>query len=242
MSASVRLLPYRVADGPTNMADDEALLAAALAGTASLRFYGWSSATLSIGYFQPSAEARARASLAGLPWVRRPSGGSALVHHHELTYALALPPGLPWQPAGNACLTCLHAMLRTVLAGWGIETMLCTEERVLGEVLCFLHHTPADLLLGGCKVAGSAQRKQRGALLQHGGILLARSPFTPQLPGINDLSSVPVAAGPLEAALVQEFRRTTGWRLEPADWTAQDRQASAAVLPRYTSDAWNGRR
>src|SRR6516162_5517447 len=87
-----RLLPYAVADGPHNMAADEVLLDAACAGLASLRFYGWFEPTVSLGYFQPHA-----ARLPGLPYVRRPSGGLMLVHHHEITYALALPAGAPWQ-------------------------------------------------------------------------------------------------------------------------------------------------
>jgi lipoate-protein ligase A len=243
MSASLRLLPFRVADGPWNMAADEALLhAAAAARRASLRFYGWSSATLSLGYFQSSAPALALPALASLPWVRRPTGGSALVHHLELTYALALPRGLPWQAGGPQCATCLHAMLRNVLAGWGIAATLCTEEGRLGEVLCFLHHTPSDVLVGGAKVAGSAQRKQRGAVLQHGGILLARSPFTPELPGLWDLSGASFTAEALQAALVEEFRRWTGWAVEPEDWSSADEQAAAALVPRYSSAGWNARR
>ena len=69
----LRLFPYQVADGPHNMAADEVLLEAAVAGVASLRFYGWSEPTVSLGYFQPRT-ASAAPCLAGLPWVRRPSG------------------------------------------------------------------------------------------------------------------------------------------------------------------------
>src|SRR4051794_38575411 len=92
-----RLLPFESADGAGNMAADEVLLQAAAAGMAGLRFYEWSKATLSLGYFQPAAERLHDVKLAKLPWVRRPTGGEALVHQHELTYALALPAGLPWQ-------------------------------------------------------------------------------------------------------------------------------------------------
>src|SRR5262245_25975442 len=95
--SAVRLLPWRIADGPWNMAADEALLMSAMNGVASLRFYGWSAPTLSLGYFQPHAPARAYPGLSGLAWVRRPSGGLALVHHFEVTYTLALPPGATWQ-------------------------------------------------------------------------------------------------------------------------------------------------
>src|SRR5262249_13270053 len=86
-----RLLPYTVADGQTNVATDEALLESALAGVATLRFYGWSEPTLSLGYFQSHTIRLADPLLAELPFVRRPSGGDTLVQHHELTYALALP-------------------------------------------------------------------------------------------------------------------------------------------------------
>src|SRR5262249_51509935 len=97
MSLHCRLLPFQTASGAWNMAADDALLESAAGGIASLRFYTFETPTLSLGYFQNAAHARSLPQLAGLPWVRRPSGGAALVHHHELTYALALPPGLRWQ-------------------------------------------------------------------------------------------------------------------------------------------------
>ena len=52
---TIRLLPLEIADGPSNMAADEMLLESAAQGVASLRFYGWSEATVSLGYFQPAA-------------------------------------------------------------------------------------------------------------------------------------------------------------------------------------------
>src|SRR5205085_11240257 len=84
MMLHCRLLPYAVADGPHNMAADEVLLEAAFAGVASLRFYGWTTATVSLGYFQPERVRLDDGRLAGLPFVRRPSRGGTLVHHHEV--------------------------------------------------------------------------------------------------------------------------------------------------------------
>src|SRR5947209_7661394 len=90
----LRLLPHACAAGAENMATDHVLLdAAAARGTASLRFYTWTEATLSLGYFQAASTRLDSARRAALPWLRRPSGGKTLIHHHELTYALALPPG-----------------------------------------------------------------------------------------------------------------------------------------------------
>ena len=159
---AVRLLPFEAADGPHNMAGDEALLEAATAGGASLRFYTWSAPTLSLGYFQSQSIRFSDARLTGLPWLRRPTGGGALVHYHELTYALALPSGPPWQTRGESWLARMHAVLADALAEWNVRLESVVEESKYGETLCFLHHTPGDLHIGPAKVVGSARRRQRG--------------------------------------------------------------------------------
>jgi lipoate-protein ligase A len=137
---------------------------------------------------------------------------------------------------------CFHEIIRAALAGLGITTHLCQVETKSGEVLCFLHHTPGDLLLGSHKVAGSAQRKQRGAILQHGGILLARSPFTPCLPGIAELSGIAVAAETLQSALIAELARSMGWTIEPGEWTVHEKRTMNDLLAKYCSEEWNRRR
>lgn len=232
-----RLLPSHPAAGPDQMAADDALLAAAAGGVASLRFYTWLHPTLTLGYFQ--SHAPAVAAVPSLPWLRRPSGGAALVHHHELTYALALPADAARAPDW---IPRVHAVIQSSLRELSIPTTLCATEEKRGDVLCFLHHTPSDLLLAGHKVAGSAQRKLRGALLQHGGILLARSPHTPELPGIADLAA-PLSAADLQAALLRVLARDLGFHLQPVEWTEADRAAvSASRLARYTNPAWNEKR
>ncbi len=240
-----RLLPYQVADGAWNMAADEALLEAAVAGVASLRFYGWAQPTLSLGYFQAEASSRAFSHLSELSWVRRPSGGAALVHHHEVTYALALPSGPPWQKHGESWLRRMHAILTDALAVLGVSA--CSrgddEENKLGEVLCFLHHTPGDLLIDEAKVVGSAQRRQRGALLQHGGILRAASPFTPLLPGILELTGLTISPESLRAAVTEQFAQRTGWHLPPDDWSpAERRRIESLIAGKYTQPSWNQKR
>lgn len=227
------------------MAADEVLLETAVTGVASLRLYGWSRPTLSLGYFQSEAVSRAYPLLAELPWVRRPSGGAALVHHLEVTYALAVPAGTPWQKRGESWLRHMHAILIDALADVGVMVRTCgdSEAKKRGEVLCFLHHTPGDLLIDDAKVAGSAQRKQRGALVQHGGILLAASPFTPNLPGIRELGGVDLACEPLCAAVREHFTRQTGWLLVPADWTFDERRRiEDLIASKYTQPTWNSKR
>src|SRR5262245_31012710 len=131
MPCSVRLLSLQPAGGAANMAADDALLEAAARGIASLRFYTWDPPTLSLGYFQSATE-----RLPGLPWVRRASGGAALVHDKELTYCLALPAGAPWQrQRGESWICRFHAIIAAALERLGINAdKLCGAEQKLGPV------------------------------------------------------------------------------------------------------------
>jgi len=112
MSAVVcRVLPLTAWDGVHNMAADETLLESARRqGVASLRFYTWSEPTVSLGYFQAERLRLIDPLLGKLPWVRRPSGGAALIHDREVTYALTLPAGRPWQTAAS-WLERMHAFI-----------------------------------------------------------------------------------------------------------------------------------
>jgi lipoate-protein ligase A len=244
---SCRLLPYAVADGAHNMAADEVLLERAAAGVASLRCYGWSEATLSLGYFQPE---RLRhddvpgACLAGLPFVRRHSGGAALVHHHEVTYALALPAGPPWQ-TGESWLCRMHAVIAAAVQAQGVEVQAidCPAAASFTGTLCFQHLTAGDLVLGAAKIVGSAQRRQRAALMQHGVILLAASPYARALLGIRERSGLSLTASETVDVVTREFARQTDWDLVPSDWTPLENQRIAGlVTTKYTRDAWNYKR
>ncbi len=241
---SCRLLPFAVADGPANMAADEVLLEAAVTtGIASLRFYGWTTPTLSLGYFQPAAHRLSDPNLASLPYIRRATGGDALVHHHELTYALALPLGLPWQRRGESWIQRMHGVLAAALQHLGVGAACTSKEQILGPLLCFLHQTPCDLLVANHKVAGSAQRKTRGALLQHGAVLLSQSPYTPALPGLHELAGFAETPDRLMKTLLSEFSVATGWHLSPADWTAAEMQRKTALAAeKYRSAHWNEKR
>src|SRR5439155_14915960 len=88
--------------------------------------------------------------------------------------------------------------------------------------LCFQHFTAGDLLMGAAKVVGSAQRRQRGALMQHGSILLGQSPHTPPLPGISELCGQPITPEQACAAVHAEFTHRTGWQLFSDAWTAPE--------------------
>jgi lipoyl(octanoyl) transferase len=240
-----RLLPDTAADGPHNMATDEVLLEAAVAGAASLRFYRWSPPTLSLGYFQSEQLRHQDERLAHLPYVRRPSGGATLVHHHELTYAIALPAEAAWQ-TGASWLCRMHEIIAASLRELGIDAQACPAKRQVSDepgLLCFHQFSPGDVLIAGHKIVGSAQRRQRRALLQHGAILLARSPSTPSLPGIGELTGRRLEPEAVRATIITAFQQSTGWELIPVDWTAAERQRiDALVTGKYTTEHWNRKR
>ncbi len=245
MKPQIRLLPFASADGATNMAADEAMLeTAATHGVASLRFYTWTEPTLTLGYFQASQE-RERLSLAPLRWLRRSTGGAGIVHHHEVTYSFALPAGERWK-SENSWICRFHYLVRDVLADQGLpsQVVVCGEEQKLGETLCFLHQTPGDLVVAGSKVAGSAQRKLRGALLQHGSVLLRRSEYAPHLPGINDYAiQKQLTAESLAELLRDKFASETQSAIEAGDWSA-DEQARIPLIQaeKYANPEWNAKR
>src|SRR5262249_54504474 len=100
-----------------------------------------------------------------------------------------------------------------------------------------------DVLLAGSKIVGSAQRRRKGALLQHGSILLTTSPFAPLLPGIREGSGHILTASAVEEAICADLTGPQGWTLTPADWTDGEKHRIAELmLTRYSQHSWNRKR
>ena len=184
-----RIFPYASADGPANMALDEALLDAVAEDPsfALLRTYGWTEPTLSLGYFQAFAESRRDARWHDVPVVRRPTGGGAIWHHHELTYALVVPVVHPLARPAASLYHAVHSALAALLCRHGVETVPrgsgTPSPAAARPFLCFADRDPEDLVCQGAKIAGSAQRRRSGAILQHGSMLLRQSAITPEFRG-----------------------------------------------------------
>jgi len=109
--------------------------------------------------------------------------------------------------------------------------------------LCFQRRSPGDVVLGAAKIAGSAQRRRRGAVLQHGSVILGRSPAAPELPGIEDLLEKPVDPDGLAAAWLETLRGRLGvtWCRRPLSGPQRDRAGTLADA-RYASAPWTENR
>jgi len=200
----IRLLIDPPAAGAWNMAVDEALLeTAATTGQATLRFYQWQEPTLSLGYFQSIADRQQHPASRDCPLVRRASGGGAILHDRELTYSVAVPRRDARSTAASGLYDIFHETLIATLRELGIAAELYRMTAAfcrgsphlpvgLEPFLCFQRRTCSDIVYRGAKIVGSAQRRRRGAVLQHGSILLAQSRFAPELPGLEELAEVTI--------------------------------------------------
>src|SRR6185312_15984726 len=169
-----------------NMALDEALLEWHSKGEIGpvLRFYEWEPATLSIGYFQ-SVEKEIEMDEVkknGLGFVRRPTGGRGVLHEHELTYSVIVSEQYPDMP--ETVTEAYRVISGGVLEGFrnlGLDAKFSIPKTVEQtddlkkprSAVCFDTPSWYELVVEGKKVAGSAQTRQKGVILQHGAILLS---------------------------------------------------------------------
>jgi lipoate-protein ligase A len=233
------------ADGAWNMAVDEALLeSAALTNVLTLRFYRWSQPTLSLGYFQRYEDRRLHPASMECPCVRRSSGGGAILHDQELTYSLAVPPSHALARRPQQLYELMHATLIEALLEQGVTpvALVARPASVANEpFLCFQRRATGDVLWGPHKIAGSAQRRWRGAVLQHGSILLSASPIAPELPGPGQARQI--LAENLTAGWLRLLPRALGISISAAELSPEEvRQAHAICAARYLADDWTARR
>lgn len=223
MAQSWRLLHTPPAAGAANMALDTALMRDALRhGGWTLRVYTWAHPTLSFGRHQRAHMLYdpARVAAAGLHVVRRPSGGRALLHDAEVTYSVAAP--LAAAGSLRTAYSRINAVLVHALRALGVEAVIAgsAEGRSVapGGSPCFAHPAPGEIVVGGRKLAGSAQWRSGGTLLQHGSILLSgdqrqvarlqrKPPADPPPPAtLRDLLGREVSADDVAGALFDAVR------------------------------------
>jgi lipoate-protein ligase A len=257
-----RLLVTEPLDGALNMALDEALLLGRLAGAAppTLRFFAWRPATISLGYGQPLDHRIdvAAATALGIGLVRRPTGGSAILHEGpdlELTYSVVARAG---DFDGAADLLETYRWIGAALAA-GINRIGVPVEMVPVQpsdptampTFCFARTGSYELEIAGLKVVGSAQRRQGAGFLQHGAVMLGAAPdrlrrvFPTErdpLAGMTTLDAVLRRRPSFDetmTALADGFREVHGLDLAPGGLTAEEMElAESLVRDKYATDRW----
>ncbi|MEP0845528.1 MAG: lipoate--protein ligase family protein [Phycisphaerae bacterium] len=243
MDANLHVFRDPPLDGPTNMARDEHLLYADGLAPACVRIYGWEPPTISLGYFQSHAEvARLPADVRGLAVVRRMTGGGAILHDQEITYCLVVHDALPAAHRAPVELYRLvHRCFQAALHELGVSTELAPESYPLptprsGPFFCFERPGRTDLLLGGRKLLGSAQRRIPGRVLQHGSLLLDRR--FPSHPGTHlggpDTGEIERTVG----VFLRDLASALDLNLCDEAWTPERLGDVARRRDRFAGDQW----
>lgn len=245
------------------MAVDEALMASARSGRVTLRLYRWSPPCLSFGRHQ-RARGRYDAGAAeerGIDLVRRPTGGRAVYHHRELTYAVTAPADL-WGGLGPSYRRINRALARG-LSRLGVDVEAAAGDGRapgLSGRACFRDPLPGELVAAGRKLVGSAQWRRDGALLQHGSVLLhddqaeaerlrtdgaeggeadAGRPRAASLAGLLGAAPEPAEVA---RALRAGFARELDARAEQADLEPAEEARARRLEERYRGRDWTWRR
>ena len=237
--------------GPDNMARDSHLLDQVEAGAPpALRLYGWAGHVLSVGHAQKVGREINLAACAqrGVPLVRRPTGGRAVLHGDDLTYAVIAPTGLP--PFEGGILPVYKALAEVFthfLRGLGLEPRAKEyagrEQAALASAICFATPAAFEMLVDGRKLIGSAQRMRQRAFLQHGSLPLRpqfallealfhgarEDTLRAQMTDLETLGALPADGSPgLARRLAESFSEVLGVRFTPGEWSAEDEAAVRA--------------
>ncbi|MBX9948305.1 MAG: lipoate--protein ligase family protein [Candidatus Obscuribacterales bacterium] len=238
MKEKWRLIDYESFDAATNMAVDEAILEAHIAGAVppTLRFYGWAPPAVSIGYGQKlPPKAQEKIVERGFDVVRRPTGGRAVLHLDELTYSF-VGSG---KNLGSSVIESYKKICQALILGFknlGVDVEIGKGQTASNQMHdCFTATTTADLHYKGKKIVGSAQLRRHDALLQHGSILLCqeqelmsellltkeKSSKEDKLRHANlfEITGIVVSALELIPAFKRGFEETFSVELEPGDLT-----------------------
>lgn len=255
---SWRLILEEAAPGAHNMAVDEALTETVRAsGVPVLRLYGWSPPCLSFGRNQPARGHFDADSLGrvGIEIVRRPTGGRAVLHDRELTYAVVAPDRLLGTPrnAYRAINEVLVRALERIGASAEIHTAPDSPGPALDTEPCFADPADGELVAEGRKVVGSAQVRLGGVILQHGSIPLSPSPLLAKLPAplarmldgapafLQGISRTPPTWGVLTGAIEDAWTEAIG-PLNSGGLAPAELQRVAELRRRYEDDEWTWRR
>lgn len=255
-----------------NMAMDEALLNFVSRGEIDpvIRFYTWNPATLSIGYFQRLQKEIDidKVKEKGYGLVRRQTGGRGVLHDKELTYSVIVPESHPNMP--STVTEAYKIISQGLLEGFknlGFETYFAIprskEERDKlkqpRSSVCFDAPSWYELVVEGRKIAGSAQTRQKGVILQHGSILQdididdlfdmfkfknerlkakMKENFCQKAVAINDISNQHITLNEMENAFEAGFKKGLNIDFKPLELTEKQLEEVQELEDKYRSEAW----
>ncbi|MDU5974188.1 MAG: biotin/lipoate A/B protein ligase family protein [Staphylococcus epidermidis] len=255
-----------------NMAMDEALLNFVSRGEIDpvIRFYTWNPATLSIGYFQRLQKEIDidKVKEKGYGLVRRQTGGRGVLHDKELTYSVIVPESHPNMP--STVTEAYKIISQGLLEGFknlGFETYFAIprskEERDKlkqpRSSVCFDAPSWYELVVEGRKIAGSAQTRQKGVILQHGSILQdididdlfdmfkfknerlkakMKENFVQKAEAINDISNQHITLNEMENAFEAGFKKGLNIDFKPLELTKKQLEEVQELEDKYRSEAW----
>jgi len=266
-----RLLLTPPARGAWNMAVDEALLEAVGRGDSlsTLRLYQWQPPCLSLGYAQPFSDVDIpRLKKRGWELVRRLTGGRAILHTDELTYAVIAPAHEP-RLAGallesyNRLAGALLVALR--LLGLPVEMQERSAASRAGNInpVCFEVPSSYEITIGGKKLVGSAQARRKEGILQHGSLPLngdlaritqalvfpdeasrtrAAERLLARAATVESVLGRPVSWEDAARAFITAFGDTLELDLQPLDLTRAEKERSGELVKsKYTHPQWTER-
>jgi lipoate-protein ligase A len=260
--SAFRLLVTEPIEGAANMALDEALLLGRVRGDSppTIRFFAWAPPTISLGYGQP-LDGRvdlAAAARLGIGLVRRPTGGSAILHEGpdlEVTYSVAARAGdfpgaddllATYQWIGAA----LAAGLRRLGAAADMVPVRPSDPAAM-PAFCFARTGSYELEVAGRKLVGSAQRRKGAGFLQHGAVMLGAAPerlravFPAEADPLQGMTTVEGVLGRRPSfaetaeALGQGFREVHGVDLRPGGLDRAEHELMTSLArDKYATEEW----
>ena len=255
-----------------NMAMDEALLNFVSRGEIDpvIRFYTWNPATLSIGYFQRLQKEIDidKVKEKGFGLVRRQTGGRGVLHDKELTYSVIVPESHPNMP--STVTEAYRVISQGLLEGFknlGFNTYFAVPKtpevrqklKQPRSSVCFDAPSWYELVVEGRKIAGSAQTRQKGVILQHGSILQdididelfdmfiyknerlklkMKEAFVEKAVAINDISDKHITISQMEEAFEKGFKKGLNIELKPLELTEAQLAEVEELTEKYRSDEW----
>lgn len=259
-----------------NMAMDEALLNFVSRGEIDpvIRFYTWDPATLSIGYFQRLKKEIdiEKVKEKGYGLVRRQTGGRGVLHDKELTYSVIVSESHPNMP--KTVTEAYRVISQGLLEGFkllGFDAYFAVprskEEREKlkqpRSAVCFDAPSWYELVVEGRKIAGSAQTRQKGVILQHGSILKdididdlfdmfifkndrlkdkMKQAFIDKAVAINDISDRTVTLEEMEVAFEKGFQKGLNINFKPLQLTKEQEAEVEELAEKYKSEEWTYRK